>query len=475
MRHKRYKKRVAISQQTSIKKLRDRELEEVVTMSINERKRKRSQNETQGRGLQTELHPALKSSNLTLIKEQQHSENPYLSDIHSDKNLKKRRHLSHFYQKGEIVSRVNKEREQLHKIEATIKIETARENESRRQYQLKVGNGELPDLTKGEDKWLKIIEDIPEDVEWWDKVYLDKNDPMKILLKYTIPDYDSDDDEDDHGNDDDDDDDETYAPSIRYVHHPLLSSDSLNKIDHLSRMYLTKKEYRKIRRQKRKMIQEEKETKIKLGVISKPEPKVKLSNMMNVLENDSNITDPTQYEKNVKEQVKERKEKHLKVNELRHEEAVKKKKEVDSVYIPVDRSQLYYCNVYRFKNLINPQIRYKLNMNAKQLKLRGCCIRLAEDGPGIIISVTNEKNCKFFNKLVMNRLKWADSFQDRKTGETIDNLNNSIENIWTGTISLQDHPFSNWFMRICKDKEEMQDVLRRFHAESFLRDSFNHL
>ena len=438
-------------------------------MSNNERKRNRSQNERQGRGLQTELHPALKSSNLTLIKEQQHFENPYLSDIHSDKkNLNKRRHLSHFYKKGEIVSRVNKEREQLHKIEAALKIETVRDQESKRQYQLKVDNGELPDLTKGEDKWLKHIEDIPEDAEWWDKVYLDKNNPRKILEKYTIPDYNSDNDEEE-----DEDEDETYAPSIRYVQHPLLSSDTLNKIEHLSRMYLTKKEYRKIRRHKRKMIQEEKETKIKLGVISKPDPKVKLSNMMNVLENDSNITDPTQYEKIVKEQVKERKEKHLEVNQLRHNEAVERKKETESVYVPVDRSQLYYCNVYKFKNLINPQIRYKLNMNAKQLKLRGCCIRLIDNGPGIIISVTNEKNSKFFNKLVINRLKWSDSFEDRKTGETIDNGNNSIESIWTGTISLQDHPFSNWFMRECKNKEEMENVLKRFHAESFLRDSFN--
>ncbi|KAG0665771.1 hypothetical protein C6P45_000411 [Maudiozyma exigua] len=430
-------------------------------MSNSDRKR-RSHDEAEGRGLRTELHPALKSSNLTLIKEQQHSENPYLSGNQNDKTLNKRRHLSHFYQKGEILSRVNKEREQFHKIEAALKIETEREQESRKEYQLKVDSGELPDLTKEEDKLLKKIEDIPDDVEWWDKVYLDKDDPMKILVKYTIQDYNSD--------DDNEYDDEMYAPSIRYVHHPLLSSDSLNKIDHLSRMYLTKKEYRKIRRHKRKMNQEEKETKIKLGVISKPEPKVKLSNMMNVLENDSNITDPTRYENMVKEQVKERKEKHLEVNQLRHKEAVERKKEAESVYVPMDRSQLYYCNVYKFKNLVNPQIRYKLNMNAKQLKLRGCCIRLSDDGPGVIISVTNEKNSKFFNKLVMNRLKWADSFQDRKTNETIDNSNNSIKSMWAGTITLQDHPFSNWFMRVCQDKEEMKTVLKRFNAESFLRD-----
>ncbi|SMN22259.1 similar to Saccharomyces cerevisiae YDR473C PRP3 Splicing factor, component of the U4/U6-U5 snRNP complex [Maudiozyma saulgeensis] len=423
--------------------------------------------ENQSRGLQTELHPALKSTNLTLIKEQQHKSNPYLSNESDIGNNRKRAHLSRFFHKGEIIERVTQERAKLREVEKQLELSLVEEQEEKKLYQLKVANGELPDLEKDENKFIKNLDEIPEDIEWWDAVYLDKK-THQILEKYIVSDYNSDEEEE---NENDDTGDESYAPSIRYVHHPLIQVNSKATDDHLARIYLTKKEHRRIRRHKRKAELEEKETKIKLGLTPKPEPKVKLSNMMNVLENDANIVDPTSYEKIVREQVQERKEQHIANNNLRHEEAVKRRKEEAKVLPKLDFEDIYYCNVYKFQNLKNPQLRYKLNMNAKQLKLRGCCLRVGEQGPGIIISVANEKNSKFFNKLIMNRLKWNESFENRSTGEIVKNDENCVKHTWNGTIKLKEHPFSGWFMRSCQDNNELKGVLTRFNGESFYRDT----
>jgi len=432
---------------------------------MSDNRKRKAENES--RGLQTELHPALKSANLTLIKEQQHHSNPYISNDHNAGNNRKRAHLSRFFRKGEIIERVTQERAKLREVEKQLEVTLAEEQEEKKRYQLKVISGELPDLEKGENKFIKSVDDIPEDVEWWDAVYLDKK-THQILGKYVVSDYESEEEEEEEDNDQED---GNYAPNIRYVHHPLLQADAKVTKDQLTRTYLTKKEHRRIRRHKRKVELEETETKIKLGLIPKPEPKVKQSNMMNVLENDANIVDPTSYEKIVKEQVQERKDQHIATNNLRHEEAVKRRKDEAKTVTKLDFEDTYYCNVYKFQNLNNPQLRYKLNMNAKQLKLRGCCLRIGEEGPGLIISVTNEKNGKFFNKLIMNRLKWNESFENRSTGEMIENNGNRVHHTWNGTIRLKEHPFSRWFMRVCRNSDDLKGALARFNGESFYRDT----
>lgn len=423
-------------------------------------------NEGHGRGLQTELHPALKSSNLTLIKEQQHKANPYLSNEGTVKSRKPR--LSRFYQRGEIIKRVSKERSKLQEIEKQVEIELVRKQEEQKHYESGVAKGELPDLRKDEDKIFNDISNIPVDVEWWDSVYLDKK-THKILEKYIVSDYDSEEEEDNNSVDDEN---TEYAPSIHYVHHPIPvkgTTDDDNRYPR--RIYLTKKEHRRIRRNNRKLAREEIEAKIKLGLEPKPEPKVKLSNMMHVLENDANIVDPTNYEQNVIKQVQQRKKNHLEENRIRHEEAVFRRKEklenLDAKAIHMANS----CNVYRFQSLQNPKIRYKLNMNAKQLKLRGCCLRVHDSGPGMIIVVGEEKSIKFFDKLVTRRLKWDENFEDRRSNQMVDMSNNNIEKVWNGYINLEEHNFSNWFMRVCNDESELKQILSKFNGEVFYRHS----
>ena len=78
-------------------------------------------------------------------------------------------------------------------------------------------------------------------------------------------------------------------------------------------VFLTKKEQKKLRRQNRREAWKEKQDKIRLGLIPPDQPKVKISNMMRVLESDA-VQDPTKVEAHVRAQMAKRKADHEKMN-----------------------------------------------------------------------------------------------------------------------------------------------------------------
>ena len=78
-------------------------------------------------------------------------------------------------------------------------------------------------------------------------------------------------------------------------------------------VYLTKKEQKKLRRQNRREAWKEKQDKIRLGILPPDQPRVKISNMMRVLESDA-IMDPTKVEAHVRAQMAKRKADHEKMN-----------------------------------------------------------------------------------------------------------------------------------------------------------------
>jgi U4/U6 small nuclear ribonucleoprotein PRP3 len=91
---------------------------------------------------------------------------------------------------------------------------------------------------------------------------------------------------------------------------------------------LTKKELKKARRLRRQAELKDKQEKIRLGILPPDPPKVKLSNLMRVLGNEA-VLDPTEIERQVREQVQMRLDKHLQANEERKltpEERAEKKR-----------------------------------------------------------------------------------------------------------------------------------------------------
>ncbi|SCV02742.1 LAMI_0H02564g1_1 [Lachancea mirantina] len=398
----------------------------------------------QGQGLNVELHPALRSANYHLVGR---DANPYLAHEKRARAeeasgiLKRYEKGLQFRVPGSITSRVQKQREDLAKREKASQQAAIEE-------QQKILSGELPDKIKGEEKYLH---QEPPFVEWWDLQYLKDQTEWIITNKYTRK-YDNLEEDSDE-----DDDSELERPSIRFVQHPVpflpIPDDKKPP-----RVFLTKMEHRKVRRNNRKLLREEYEQKIRAGVKPKPEPKVKLSNMMSVYQNSENITDPTSWEKTVRQQVESRRLQHLETNEIRHQEALAAKLERPKS-APAE-GQLC-CKVWRFKSIRNPKIRYKLATNSRQLGLRGICLHV-RNGAGLIVVLGSDKNCRFYDKLVRRRIKWDETFVDNKTDEEIEELNNCAELVWEGY--LRDTKFRGWFMKQCNEESELKETLERYDA-----------
>ena len=417
---------------------------------------RKDESKKEPRGLSTELHPALRSSNLTLVKEQQRRANPYMSDDRGAVHSKKPR-LSRFFQPGEVIEQANEQRQLQRAQEKLLEEQRAQEKRDEEARQVRVDKGELPDTTRGEDRLFREV--VDGGIEWWDAPYIDKS-TGELLAKYASD-----------GESESDDEDET--PSLHYVHHPTPISYSQDSAARLpTRTYLTTSEHKRLRRQRRKLARETTETRIKLGLDPKPAPKVKLSSMMSVLENDANIADPTAYEREVRAQVAERKQVHEQQNAERHNAAVQRRK--DKVPEPEDAKATVHCNVYRFKSLRSPQIRYKLNTNARQLHIRGCCLRVTDDGPGLMVIAGDEKSCRFFDRLVTQRLRWDENYTDKNSGSTIDMSGNMCERVWQGFTTLDQHPLPHWFMRSCDTKDDVRHVLSRFDGLAFYNDTVAH-
>lgn len=426
------------------------------------------------KGLQIETHDILLTGNKELIRRkfQNQDTNPYLStsNYRSGKSVKDNRHrIGKFHKPGEIIQQTNVLREKLIEEERANLERAKLEQLQADELALKIKNGDLPDLTKGEDRYLtksntssnnggNVDESL---VEWWDKPFLDQNGKIK-----NFNDEDKEDEEDEEDNND--------QITLRYVLHPKLPQVVEPNV--IPKLYLTNKERKKLRRNKREQERKEKELKIKIGLLPKPEPKVKLSNMMNVAENNHNINDPTQWEKTVKDQINARKMKHLQTNQERSEMAKQLRNEQsneDSIKNTIENGTTdNSCKVYQFNKLINPSIRYKLNMNSKQLHLRGFCLRIGDNGPGIIIILGKNKFVRKMDKLIMNRLPWTENFIDKgkksdSNGELINCENVRIVKKWEGFFNDENKFPDFWFMKRCSDEKEMVDILNKYSVEHF--------
>ncbi|KAI8342587.1 pre-mRNA processing factor 3-domain-containing protein [Chlamydoabsidia padenii] len=103
-----------------------------------------------------------------------------------------------------------------------------------------------------------------------------------------------------------------------YVHHPvpIKPPSELNGKPPSRALMLTKKERKKLRRQRRNELQKDKQDKIRLGLLPPDAPKVKISNLMKVL-GDEAIQDPTKIEAKVRKEMEERQRQHDMANEQR--------------------------------------------------------------------------------------------------------------------------------------------------------------
>jgi len=206
---------------------------------------------------------------------------------------------------------------------------------------------------------------------------------------------------------------------------------------------LTKKEQKKVRRQRRAEALKEKQAKVRLGLEPPPPPKIKKSNLMRVLGEEA-VKDPTAVEARVNREIKERHEGHLRANEerkltkeQRHEKLAANQEK--------DLARGIHVLVFRIETLANGRHRYKININAEQLALTGICILnpkfnlvIVEGG---IHAITK------FRKLMVNRIDWKESITAKEgskgvesdagageEGQAVDMTKNMCTLVWEGEV-----------------------------------------
>lgn len=374
----------------------------------------------ESRGLQTEIHPLLRDivavpAAQNPLKNTRRTFDPKALNPYLDQRTigKGRRHKPfQLNEQGKYIEKGNALRARVAQEDA----EAARKRDA-------AARGLLPDEAKGEHLYK---EPQPPAVEWWDRPYL------SLRLYSTDKDFILDDED---------------APVTLYIQHPVPIPPPEQRTHATQRLFLTKKERKRMRRNERHLKHQEKQDRIKLGLDPPPPPKVKLSNLMNVLTNEA-IQDPTGVEMRVRKEIDERFAKHMEENEKRKltkEERHEKTREKQER----DHFKGAYLTVYRVLSLADPQHFFKVDKNGKDVGLKGAvvihpklCLVVAEGGA---------KATKFYKRLMTHRIKW---------GEV------ECKVLWEG--QLPEPSYRYWSVKRVED-EELHEVLEKLHLGQFWR------
>ncbi|KAJ2746247.1 U4/U5/U6 small nuclear ribonucleoprotein prp3 [Coemansia sp. BCRC 34301] len=272
----------------------------------------------------------------------------------------------------------------------------------------------------------------PPGVEWWDEPFVSSGDayptdaivPVESLI--TI-----------------------------YVQHPvpveppasILSMSAAPK-----QLMLTRKERKKVRRQRRIEAQREHREKVMLGLLPADAPKLRMSNFMRIMANQS-VPDPTKLEAEVRKQMKARVDKHEAENRARkltkEQRAEKNESKAES-----EEQKGIVAAVFRVGDLSHSQHRYKVAINAKQNHLTG--VALVCPQLSVVVVEGAEKFVKAYKKLMLRRIDWTNQ---------VDDSQNSCHMIWQGAI--EQRRFTQFRLRDCPTESYAKRLLGSSGCESY--------
>ncbi|KAK9485518.1 pre-mRNA processing factor 3-domain-containing protein [Lipomyces starkeyi] len=248
-----------------------------------------------------------------------------------------------------------------------------------------------------------------------------------------------------------------------YVQHPIpINAPWEKNAPVVKPPYLTKKELKRIRKTERAERHKDQQDRIRLGLDPAPPPKVKLSNLMSVLTNEA-IKDPTLVEARVRREMEERRQKHLQDNldrKLTPEQKHEKLKEK----LEQDEQRGIICAVFRIGNLANPQHSYKINVNARELDLKG--VTIVNPKFNLVVVEGGSRAIKLYKKLLLNRIDWAHNTQKisspndaASNGPPTKSSDNKCDLVWEG--ELKQHQFKRWNVRTTESEAEAREILER--------------
>ncbi|KAH8840158.1 hypothetical protein MCOR27_011112 [Pyricularia oryzae] len=374
--------------------------------------------------------------------------NPYLDTVATGGQSTKQREPRHlvFNQKGKYIAQGNALRRQ-----AALEAMKKRIAEQTR----KTGIDEDLDVP------VTFIEEPP-DIEWWDEGLVDGQNYDRIEDESTLR--------------------ITSDDSIitELIQHPVALEPPQDKnVQAPKPMFLTAKEQKKLRRQRRAADLKEKQAKVRLGLLPPEPPKITRNNMMVVLA-DQAVKDPTAVEAQVNREVAKRHEGHLQANEerkltkeQRHEKLAANQEK--------DASKGLHLLVFKINSLANGQHRYKIAVNAEQHALTGICIMHPRFS--IVIVEGGAWSIAKYKKLMLNRINWTENTPSRdrdsaKAGVSRDWLKpeddkgglkdmsaNQCKLVFEGEVKTR--AFRKWGSKVCETDAEARDVLARVKMENF--------
>lgn len=288
-------------------------------------------------------------------------------------------------------------------------------------------------------------EDIPE-IEWWDKPLLRDRSLGEVILRLEIA---------------VDRPEDIFNGITRLVEHPPIKKppgpdNSAVQIP----IFLTEKERKKLKRQNKKNAELEKQEQIKLGLLPKPEPKLKQSNIMHAL-GDEAIINPSLAEQKVRDQEEKRKEAHIEHNEskklTKKERAEKKLRKIQE---DVSVTGLW-ISVFRVLN-INKFLEWKVKLNAKQFHMTGV-LNLYKDINLVIVEGGPKQN-RQFKHLMMDRIRWREQPTNDKVCQD-DLTKNKCLLVWEG--QTQQRAFKDFSVKHMESESQAREFFKRAGVENY--------
>ncbi|KAH8740043.1 hypothetical protein FG386_000870 [Cryptosporidium ryanae] len=224
------------------------------------------------------------------------------------------------------------------------------------------------------------------------------------------------------------------------IEHPVPIEpkyDPNNEVD--SSIILTPSEKAKLKRRRKQERELEKRDRIRMGLEPPPPPKLKLSNILNIY-NDNLVSDPSKVELEIRKQVQERVQFHKQLNQERklndEERSMKKAKrwQLDPS-VPIVNAAIFHLS-----NLSDKRIIFKIDKNAKDCHLTGCCV-VSSISSSVVFVEGSIKSIKFYKNLLLNRIKWNEC-----ENKTECNL------IWEGTNNSR--KFKGWKLYYSHTRED---------------------
>ncbi|KAJ3043928.1 U4/U6 small nuclear ribonucleoprotein Prp3 [Rhizophlyctis rosea] len=244
------------------------------------------------------------------------------------------------------------------------------------------------------------------------------------------------------------------------VQHPIQIEPPAEPGDPKPRpLMLTKKERKKLRRQRRQEALKEKQDKIRLGLLPPDQAKVKISNLMLVLGKEA-VQDPTKIEAQVKAQVAARLKKHKDTNAANRLTEEQRKEKIRRK-LHEDTSKLVQVAVFKIDDLSHPQHKFKVDKNATQHELTG--VAIVYSGMNLVIVEGGPKGIKFYKNLMTRRIDWSgERNEDEEDAGPSDKKRNECIMVWEGDV--KERRFKGFKFRAMPTEAKAKEFLEKFGA-----------